>query len=113
MTAVSTAVASRPNNAQPAQSIALPDGELTGFGFERLQHVLKRPVETVEPWSSRVRPTSSMSMPAARSRTINLIHHGEHAVARGLEWSTWRRWHQAQARRAHVRRHLQLQTLMI
>jgi hypothetical protein len=38
---------------------------------------------------------------------------GEHAVARGLEWSTWRRWLQAQARRAHVRRHLQLQTLMI
>src|SRR5664280_2335606 len=46
-------------------------------------------------------------------RLLNLIHHGEHAVARGLEWSTWRRWHQAQARRAHVRRHLHLQTLMI
>jgi len=26
----------------------------------------------------------------------------------GLRWSTWRRWHQAQARRAHVRRRLRL-----
>jgi hypothetical protein len=46
-------------------------------------------------------------------RLLNLIHHGEHAITHGLHWSTWRRLHQAQARRAHVQRRLRLQTLMI
>jgi hypothetical protein len=46
-------------------------------------------------------------------RLLPLIHHGEHAITHGLHWSAWRRWHQAQARRAHVQRHLRLQTLMI
>jgi hypothetical protein len=46
-------------------------------------------------------------------RLLPLIHNDEHAVNHGLHWSTWRRWHQAQARRAHVQRHLRLQTLMI
>ena len=46
-------------------------------------------------------------------RLLNLPHHGEHAIEHGLHWSTWRRGHQAQARRAHVRRHLRLQIIMI
>jgi len=46
-------------------------------------------------------------------RLLNLIHHGGHAITQGLHWSTWRRWHQAQARRAHVRRHMRLQALLI
>jgi FOG: Transposase len=46
-------------------------------------------------------------------RLLNLIHRGQHGITHGLHWSTWRRRHQAQARRAHVRRHLRLQTLMI
>ena len=46
-------------------------------------------------------------------RLLNLVYRGEKALAHGLRWSTWRRRHQAQARRAHVRRHLRLQTLTI
>ena len=46
-------------------------------------------------------------------RLLNLIHRGEHAINHGLHWSIFRRWHQARARRAHFRRHLRLQTLMI
>src|SRR6266536_1557553 len=44
-----------------------------------------------------------------------LTHAGrsEPEIRHGLHWSIVRRWHQAQARRAHVRRHLRLQTLMI
>src|SRR5680860_1497752 len=45
MTAVRIAVASRPNSAQPAQSISLPDRELAGFGVELAEHVLERLVE--------------------------------------------------------------------
>ena len=44
-------------------------------------------------------------------RLLNLDHRAEHAIAHGLHWSTWRRQHQADARRAHARRHLRLQTL--
>jgi hypothetical protein len=47
------------------------------------------------------------------SKGFNLVHHGEHAIAHGLHWSTWRRRHQTQARRTHVRQRLRLQTLMI
>src|SRR2546430_1701838 len=46
-------------------------------------------------------------------RLLNLIPRGEHAIAHGLHWSIWRRRHQAEARRAHVRHRLHLQTLMI
>ena len=46
-------------------------------------------------------------------RLLNLIHHDDHAIAHGLHWSTWRRHHQAQARRAHIRRRLRLQTITI
>ena len=35
-------------------------------------------------------------------RLLNLIHHGEHAITHGLHWSTWRRRHQAEARRTHA-----------
>lgn len=46
-------------------------------------------------------------------RLLNLAHSSEPEIRHGLHWSIFRRWHQAQARRAHVRRHLRLQTLMI
>ena len=46
-------------------------------------------------------------------RFLHLNRNDEHAVADGLRWSNWRRHHQADARRAHTRRHLQLQVLVI
>jgi DNA-binding transcriptional MerR regulator len=46
-------------------------------------------------------------------KLLNLNRNDDHAIAHGLQWSTWRRNHQADARRAHVRRHLRLQTLVI
>ncbi|MPZ84378.1 MAG: hypothetical protein GEV28_29890 [Actinophytocola sp.] len=46
-------------------------------------------------------------------RLLNLIPRNEHAIAHGLHWSVWRRRHQAEARRVHVRRRLHLQALMI
>jgi hypothetical protein len=46
-------------------------------------------------------------------RLINLDRHNSDAVTHGLYWSVFRRSHQAVARRAHVRRHLSLQTLVI
>src|ERR671916_775936 len=46
-------------------------------------------------------------------RLLNLARRSEPEIRHGLHWSIFRRWHQAQAHRAHVRRHLQLQTLMI
>ncbi len=45
MTAVRIAVATRPNSAQPAQSMRLADRELVGLGVERVEHVLERLVE--------------------------------------------------------------------
>jgi hypothetical protein len=46
-------------------------------------------------------------------RLLNLNHRDDQDIAHGLHWSIFRRWHQAQARRDHVRRNLRLQTLMI
>ena len=46
-------------------------------------------------------------------RLINLDRHNSDALTHGLYWSIFRRSHQAAARRAHVRRHLSLQTLVI
>jgi hypothetical protein len=46
-------------------------------------------------------------------RLLALAHRGEHAITHGLHWSTWRRSHQNQARRAHFRKRLHRQTLMI
>jgi SRSO17 transposase len=46
-------------------------------------------------------------------RLLHLNRNDEHTVAGGLRWSNWRRHHQADARRAHTRRHLQLQVLVI
>lgn len=46
-------------------------------------------------------------------RLLNHARSSEREILHALNWSIFRRWHQAQARRAHVRRHLRLQTLMI
>ena len=46
-------------------------------------------------------------------KLLNLNRHDDSAIAHGLHWSIWRRHHQADARRAHIRRHLGLQMLMI
>ncbi|MQA88316.1 MAG: hypothetical protein GEV03_27800 [Streptosporangiales bacterium] len=54
----------------------------------------------------------SLSLAEIR-RLLNLIHRGQHAIAHGLHWSTLRRRHQTDARRAHVRRHLRLQMIVI
>jgi hypothetical protein len=68
--------------------------------------------ETPSPVQRIHRPLIALTLAEIR-RLLNLIHRGEHAIARGLRWSTWRRRHQAEARRAHVRRRIRLQTLMI
>jgi hypothetical protein len=44
---------------------------------------------------------------------LNVNRDDDHAIIHALHWSKWRRHHQADARRAHVRRHLRLQILMI
>lgn len=44
---------------------------------------------------------------------LHLDRRNEEAVAKGLKWSIWRRQHQANARRCHVRRHLGLQMIVI
>ena len=46
-------------------------------------------------------------------RLLNLDRHDKHATAHGLHWSNLRRSHQAHARRAHIRRHLRLQMILI
>jgi len=46
-------------------------------------------------------------------RLLNTIIHHENPVTHALEWSNWRREHQAIARRAHFARRLRRQTLMI
>src|SRR5262245_35327800 len=46
-------------------------------------------------------------------RLLHLDRNDVEALIHGLRWSIFRRSHQAGARRAHVRRHLALQTLMI
>src|SRR5664279_2916545 len=46
-------------------------------------------------------------------RLLNSTLHHENSVSHALEWSNWRREHQAIARRAHFVRRLRCQTLMI
>jgi hypothetical protein len=46
-------------------------------------------------------------------RLLHLDRRDKHALTRGLQWSNWRRHHQAVARRLHVRRHLRLQMIVI
>lgn len=58
------------------------------------------------------RPLIALTLAEIR-RLLSLIHRGEHAITHGLRWSTWRRQHQTEARRAHVQRRLRLQVLMI
>lgn len=44
---------------------------------------------------------------------FNLADKDDHAINHGLHWSTWRREHQADARRHHFTRRLRLQMLEI
>jgi hypothetical protein len=46
-------------------------------------------------------------------RLFNLIGKDDQAIYQGLRWSVWRRAHQADARAAHFRRRLRLQTMQI
>jgi hypothetical protein len=46
-------------------------------------------------------------------RLFNLIGKDKHAICQGLHWSAWRRAHQADARAAHFRRRLRLQSMQI
>ena len=46
-------------------------------------------------------------------RLFNLIGKDKQAIRQGLRWSAWRRAHQADARIAHFRRRLRLQSMQI
>src|SRR5487761_184283 len=46
-------------------------------------------------------------------RLFNLLGKDDQAIYQGLRWSAWRRTHQADARAAHFRRRLRLQTMQI
>jgi hypothetical protein len=46
-------------------------------------------------------------------RLLALARRGKEAITHGLHWSTWRRDHQAGARRAHFRKRLKRQVLPI
>ena len=46
-------------------------------------------------------------------RLLSLPRNDETALRHGLRWSSWRRAHQAGARRHHFRRRLRLQVLQI
>lgn len=46
-------------------------------------------------------------------RPFNLIDSAHDAIDLGIHWSNWRRKHQAEARRHHVKRRLRLQTQQI
>jgi hypothetical protein len=46
-------------------------------------------------------------------RLLNLPRHDPRILRHGLRWSVWRRHHQADARRHHIRIRLPLQSLMI
>jgi hypothetical protein len=63
----------------------------------------------------RVRPTRrliSLTLGEIR-RLFNLIGKDDQAIYKGLRWSAWRRAHQADARAAHFRRRLRLQSMQI
>jgi SRSO17 transposase len=69
--------------------------------------------ETPAPTTQRIHRRLIALTLAEIRRLLSLVHRGERAIAHGLHWSTYRRQHQAEARRAHTRRHLQLQILTI
>jgi hypothetical protein len=46
-------------------------------------------------------------------RLFSVVGHAVEAVHHALHWSSFRRRHQAQARRHHFRRRLKLQTLAL
>jgi hypothetical protein len=51
--------------------------------------------ETPSPAQRINRPLIKLTLAEIR-RLLNLAHRGEHAIAHGLHWSTWRRRHQAE-----------------
>jgi hypothetical protein len=50
---------------------------------------------------------------AETRRLFHLADQGEHAIDHGLHWSAWRRAHQAEARRHHIKLRLKLQVLAL
>src|SRR5438128_2833497 len=81
---------------------------------EQLNNSQSRPREPAEPDTPPPAHKRLIALTLAEIRKLlNLNRNDDHAIAHGLQWSTWRRHHQANARRAHVRRHLRLQTLVI
>ncbi|HEY6793466.1 MAG TPA: hypothetical protein VI248_02150 [Kineosporiaceae bacterium] len=73
-----------------------------------------RPEQPPEPTARPVTRRTLIPLTLAEiRRLLALVHRGEQAIAHGLHWSTWRRSHQSQARRAHFRKRLHRQALMI
>ncbi|MFD4789308.1 hypothetical protein ACFWN1_20075, partial [Streptomyces sp. NPDC058459] len=60
----------------------------------------------------RTRRLAALTVAEVR-RLFNLIGLTHTAIGQGLHWSTWRRAHQAEARRHHFRRRLRLQMIQI
>jgi hypothetical protein len=46
-------------------------------------------------------------------RLFNVCDQAKHLIQHTLHWSSWRREHQAQARRHHFKRRLKIQTLAL
>jgi hypothetical protein len=70
-----------------------------------------QPTETDTPTPTR-RRLIPLTLAEIR-RLLNLDRHEKNAFTHGLQWSIFRRSHQAEARRAHIRRHLRLQVIVI
>jgi hypothetical protein len=60
----------------------------------------------------RKRRLAALTLAEVR-RLFTLIGAAREAVDLGIHWSNWRREHQAEARRHHIKRRLRLQTLQI
>lgn len=74
----------------------------------------KPPDEPTEPETTPPIHRRLIALTLAEIRhLLNRARTSEQEILHSLHWSIFRRWHQAQARRAHVRRRLRLQTLMI
>jgi hypothetical protein len=65
-------------------------------------------VDRTDTLTTRTRRLIALTIAEIR-RLFNLADKDDQAIDHGLRWSTWRREHQADARRHHVRRRLRLQ----
>lgn len=72
------------------------------------------PPSPTPPTTPRPRPARNLiklSVAEAR-RLFNVRDQGKYAIQHALDWSIWRRSHQAEARRHHFRHHLRMQQVL-